>query len=99
MAAVIPRVREFERIRALDLDLPFLIAREAHPGEGHRIVQELELIALAGRASRAHRALARLQAIGPQPPAKHDEEQHGDRLPYRPIIGMPPASTCRRPSP
>lgn len=82
MAAVVPRVREFERVGTFDLHLPVVVAREAHPGEGDGVVEELQLIALAGRASGAHRALARLQAIGPEQRAEHDHREQRQCFPH-----------------
>src|SRR5262249_28185023 len=82
VAAVVAGVRELERIGALYLHLPFVITREAHPGERDRVIQELQLIALAGRAPGAHRALARLQADGPEQRTDRDHQQQRKRFPH-----------------
>src|SRR3954467_3507410 len=82
MAPVVAGIGKLEHIGARDLHLPVLIARKAHPGEGDRLIEELQLIALARRAAGADCALARLQAVGPQEGAGEDQEQR-ECLPHQ----------------
>src|SRR3954470_16395590 len=59
-------VEKLERVGAGDAQFPVMVTRQAQPGEGHRVIEKLKLIALARRTAGAHRALARLQAVGPK---------------------------------
>src|SRR5438067_841882 len=95
MAAVISRIGKLERISAGNLELSLLVARESHAREGHRVIEELQLIALAGRAPCPHRALARLQAIAPEQ-GTDDDQHYREAFPHRPIIGRRPALSGRR---
>src|SRR5262245_51148350 len=47
LAAVVAGVGKLERIGAGDAQLAVGVAREAHAGEGHRVVQKEQLVALA----------------------------------------------------
>ena len=66
VAAVVARIGEFEGIGAPQAQAAVVVAREAQLGEGDRVVEELQVIALARGASGLHRALARAQAVQPE---------------------------------
>jgi len=51
VAAVIPGVRELEGVGARDPDLAIVVAPEAHAADRDRVVEELQLVALARGAS------------------------------------------------
>src|SRR5687768_16293394 len=47
VAAVVPGVGKLEGISARDFQLPILAAREPEPRKRHRLIEELQLVALA----------------------------------------------------
>src|SRR4051794_25580091 len=75
MAAVVAGIGELERVGAGDLELPAVVAAEPDAREGHRFVEELQVVALAGGAAGVHRALARAQAVNPKQNAEHDQHE------------------------
>src|SRR5262249_44475674 len=81
LAPVVSRVRELERVGARDPQLAILVAREAQPGKGHGVVEELQLVAPAGGAPGVDRALARAQAVHPEERPGGDED-YGGALPH-----------------
>src|SRR5205807_5595357 len=63
---VVARRGELERLGAHDPQAALFVARQAQARERHRLIEELQRIALALRAPRLDRALARTQAVDPQ---------------------------------
>src|SRR5262245_10680132 len=82
LAAVVAGVGELEGIGARDAQLAFFVARKPDACKRHRIVEELQVVALARRAPGAHRALARPQAVGPQQDPAADGDD-GRKLPHQ----------------
>ena len=88
MAAVVAGVGELEGIGARDPELAVLAAPQPHARERHRVVEELERVALARGAPGLHRALARAQAVEPEEYPCCNTDNRG-RFPHRPpIIGV-----------
>jgi Zn finger protein HypA/HybF involved in hydrogenase expression len=85
LAAVVAGLGEFEGVGARDLQLAFLVARKAQARESHRVVEELDAVALACRASRLQRALAHPHAVEPQQ-CPCGEEDDRDRFPHPAIV-------------
>src|SRR5262245_44150529 len=101
MAAVVAGVGELEGVGTRELELPVLVAPQAQAREGHRVIEELQVVALAGGAAGLQRALARAQAVQPEKNPCGDKDDRG-AFPHAAILaasrgGLPPLAGWRRP--
>ena len=78
VAAVVAGVGKLERIRARDPELSVLVAPESDARERNRIIQKLQVVALARPAPGLHRALARSQAVEPEKNPCCDKNNRAD---------------------
>ena len=82
VAAVVAGVGELEGVGARDLQLAFVVARQAHAANATVSSSNCRPIALAGRAPGAQRALARAQAVEPEEYPCGNEDNRG-AFPHR----------------
>ncbi len=67
--AVFAGIAEFEAVGADETKAAPLVSRQTERADGHRLVQQLDAIALAGPKCGVHGKFACLDAVEPQPDA------------------------------
>src|SRR5688572_3569756 len=96
VATVIAGVGELEGVGARDPELAFVVAPQTHAADRDRVVEKLQLIALAGRAPGVQCALARAQTVEPEEYPCGNDDNRG-AFPH-PAIVPRLSSGDRRPS-